>query len=139
MDALNDLIHCINANHFTAQYVADHSGLDRKTVAAIMSGETDNPRIQTLEAIAQVCDGSIKFETKLSQYSVLSGDVSYYIKVIADKQQIIDQTQQHQAEVVEMYKQTIKKKDAWIWRLFITCVVLIAISVYMAAIAPVGI
>lgn len=139
MDALNDLIHCINANHFTAQYIADHSGLDRKTVAAIMSGETDNPRIQTLEAISQVCDGCIKFETKLSQYSVMSGDLSYYMKIIADKQQMLEATEKHQAEVNEMYKQTIKKKDAWIWRLFITCVVLIVIAVYMAAIAPLGV
>ena len=133
MSTIESIVNCIKANHYSAQYIADRTGLDRKTVASIINGESDNPRIQTLEAIAQVLDGQVKFETNLGSYSAHTADVSYYVKMIADKQQIIDEMHSERELQAKVTEQQLKQKDTWIWRLFCLCIGLMLVAVFMAA------
>lgn len=83
---IKDIIADAQLRHMSAQQIADASGLDRKTVAAILSGETDNPKIETVQAIAHALHGEINYSTIDSRYAVKTGDVSYYRTMIATKE-----------------------------------------------------
>lgn len=87
---MNNIIKEIAADaqirHMSAQQIADAAGLDRKTVASILNGETDNPKIETLQAIAAALHSEITYSTLDSRYAKQSGDVSYYRTMIATKE-----------------------------------------------------
>ena len=74
----------------SAQQISDITGLDRKTVAGILSGENENPKLETVSAIAKALGGEIIFSTPDSRAAVSSGSISYYRSMIASLQAEVD-------------------------------------------------
>ena len=107
---MKDLATDAAMQHMSAQHIADRTGLDRKTVSAILTGETDSPKLQTLQTIAECLGGSVAYVTKDSFAAVKSGDISYYRTMIAG------------------LHYEAARKDRWLKVLFITCLGLIVLD-----------
>lgn len=102
--------------HVSAQCIADCTGMDRKTIAAVLSGETENPKIETLQAIVSCLHGEITYSTPDSRAAIRSGDISYYRTMLAN------------------LRETISEKNAWLLRLFLVACALIASNILTALI-----
>ena len=116
---VKDIIADENAQRMTASHIAEAAGLDRKTVSSILNGENENPKIETLQAIARCLGGEIIYSTVDSTAAVKSGDISYYRTLIAAANKAIEQ------------------KQEWIKALFITCLGLIAANITVGMVAMV--
>lgn len=133
MEILDEIICIAKSNNISPQVIADRSGLDRKTVTSILSGDNTNPRIQTVEAIASVVGAEISVETDLSRAARSSGEIAYYRRVISDKQDLLEHIiAQHQKTEADL-RQVIAVKNKWIERLFVVALLFIAVSVFLGA------
>ena len=83
----------------TVQHVIDITGMDRKTVSGILDGTAENPKCESVQAVAEAIGGRITYspegETKLED---------------------------------DLVKQALKAKDKWIKWLFLTCIGLIVLD-----------
>lgn len=116
-NVLTDLMADASAQHMSAQAIADHALLDRKTVSSILSGENANPKLETVQAIARALGGDIVYQTTDSRSAVRNSDVSYYRTMISNMQHEID------------------AKSRWLRALFITCLGLIAATILLSIIS----
>lgn len=83
MQVIKDLQADAHIQMLSSSKIADMTGLDKKTVNSIMTGDNDNPKIQTVEAIAHALGAEIVYSTVDSKAAVKSGDVSYYRTLLA--------------------------------------------------------
>lgn len=136
MEIINELISIAKANNVSAQSIADRAGLDRKTVSSILSGENSNPRVQTVEAIAEALKAELIIETDLSRaVRTSSGELAYYRKCIADKQELVDHMQEQYQKTETNLRRIIEDKNRWIERLFVVALFFIITSVVLGVFA----
>lgn len=114
---IQDMASDANVQHISVQQITDRTGLDRKTVSLILSGETESPKLQTLQDIASCLGGSIGYITNDSRNAVKTSDISYYRTMISDM------------------KNQLMIKEKWLKWLFFTCIGLTAIDAITTIIA----
>lgn len=85
------LIALKSARNLTNQQIADLSGVPLSTVTRILSGQTENPNIQTIADIVGALDGSM--------------DDILGLKSPAQKEPV------SHTELIELYKEIIRNKD----------------------------
>ena len=85
------LIALKTARNLTNQQIADLSGVPLSTVTRILSGQTENPNIQTIADIVGALDGSMD-------------------DILGLKSQAQKEPQSH-TDLIELYKEIIRNKD----------------------------
>ena len=112
----------------TTNQISDKCGLPASTISRILSGQTDNPTIQTLYDIVVIgMGGSIDALVGVTS-SLSSGEKALYENMLAyrkdEKQRLIDDKD----KIIADKNEIIKSKDAWIRRLFIIAIISIIIA-----------
>lgn len=130
-------------SHMTNQQIAEKSNIPESTVARIFSGKTPNPTIATVISMARAMGGSVAdllidedgtgTEDELSDVSEAemqdcggeaAGDKAPAVSELGSDSQAPRQTESSAArdkiyeDIIELYRIEMKKKDAWLSRLF---------------------
>lgn len=96
----------------TALEISEKSGIPESTVTRIFSGKTANPTVATIVAIYKAMGGTAA--------EIFGDDVR--VNVVSE----VSPTSKESAELITLYKETIKTKDRYIKVLSIALAVLIA-------------
>lgn len=107
------LIALKTARNLTNQQIADLSGVPLSTVTRILSGQTENPNIQTIADIVGALDGSM--------------DDILGLKTTAQKEP------QTHTELIELYKEIIRTKDKYIKALAIALACIVGVILVLLA------
>ena len=102
----------------TAQQIAEKSEVPESTITRILSGKTSNPTIANVIAIWKAMGGKA---TDLFDDNMKVDVVSEAPQVVAPQ---VDE--KLYAEIINMYKESLKSKDKWIKVLFMVVVSLTA-------------
>lgn len=105
----------------TINQIAERCGLPASTVSRVISGQTDNPTIQTLYEIVVVgMGGSLDVLVGNSPH-LSAGEKSMYERLISEKEK-------EAKHLITEHGKTIKYKNRWILILFIVAMIAIAIA-----------
>lgn len=124
-------------SHMTNQQIAEKSNVPESTVARIISGKTPNPTISTVASMARAMGGSAAdfFDEKEASFASEKGEntdaptAEKTEKSGAANESIACAREEHPSEekyysrqchedIIALYQSAIRKKDAWIKRLF---------------------
>lgn len=125
-------------SHMTNQQIAEKSNVPESTVARIISGKTPNPTISTVASMARAMGGSAADffdEEEEASFAPEKGEntdapaVEKTEKSGAANESIACAREEHPSEekyysrqchedIIALYQSAIRKKDAWIKRLF---------------------
>lgn len=124
-------------SHMTNQQIAEKSNVPESTVARIISGKTPNPTITTVASMARAMGGSAAdfFDEEEASFAPEKGEntdaptVEKTEKSRAANESITCAREEHPSEekyysrqchedIIALYQSAIRKKDAWIKRLF---------------------
>lgn len=113
--------------HLTIQWVSDESKVPASTISRILSGRTDNPSVQNLVAIC--CAVGVSLDE-------LFGLAAPKIEPEPPRPEPVPQPVVGRgAEFAAVYADQLAAKDAWIRRLFFTCVGLVGALTALALVA----
>lgn len=105
----------------TVNNIAERCGLPASTVSRVISGQTDNPTIQTLyEIVVEGMGGSLDalfgITSKLS-----AGEKNMYERLLSEKEK-------EAKHLITEHGKTVRYKNTWILILFIVAIIAIAIA-----------
>ena len=119
--------------HMTNQQIAEKSNIPESTVARIFSGKTPNPTVTTVVSMARAMGGSAadllneEDGTKTDE-NAANNAMSQKSDESVEKTAAAEQGLQHSGDItptekmyedmINLYKDEIRKKDVWISRLF---------------------
>lgn len=103
-----------DATRMTTQQIAERSGVPASTISRILSGQTDSPSVHNIVAICRAVGVSLDELFGISQPKIEPEPP----KPEPAPQPVVE----HGAELAAAYKDQLAAKDAWIRRLFATCV-----------------
>ncbi len=136
-------------SHMTNQQIAEKSNVPESTVARIISGKTPNPTITTVASMARAMGGSAAdFFDEADEKTADNAEVSKTdenagagttdkpdltnINVASDRGGNLPEDQfylkKYHEDIIALYQSAIRKKDAWIKRLF-WCLVVIMLFI----------
>ena len=99
----------------TNQQLSDLSGVPVGTINRILSGQTDNPSLQTVCDMVLAMDGSLDEIVGIKE----TPDENAEKKVRANQ------------EILSLYESMIASKNQWIHRLFVCCCVLTLVLIFL--------
>lgn len=117
-------------SHMTNQQIAEKSNVPESTVARIFSGKTPNPTIATVLSMARAMGGSAadlineddgaKTSSETEDGSIVSSNDN---EANASEQDVppVESNpfdMKYYEDIINFYKNSLKKKDEWIARLF---------------------
>ena len=132
-------------SHMTNQQIAEKSNLPESTVARIFSGKTPNPTVATVVAMMRAMGGSP--EDVMGGKATSDADHLKSAGESEDKSSAFNRSgpstqdpkpseytdfrDKYYDDVVNMYKNELKKKDAWLVRLFWCLVSIMAFILFV--------
>ena len=106
-------------SHMTNQRIAEKSNIPESTVARIFSGKTPNPSMTTVMSMARAMGGSaadfMGDDKPAEEQATPEGKDVAQNKLSSEELSAIIQ---YYESAIQLYTDTIKKKDQWILRLF---------------------
>lgn len=105
----------------TTNQIAKKCGLPASTISRLLSGQTDNPTIQTLYEIVVVGMGG-SIDALFGIVSPLSGgEKQMYERMLKDKEE-------EKQRIIKEHNKAVKYKNKWILWLFVVAVIAIGIA-----------
>lgn len=121
-------------SHMTNQRIAEKSNIPESTVARIFSGKTPNPSMTTVMSMVRAMGGSaadfMSDDKPAEEQATPEGTDVTQNKLSSEE---LSAMVQYYENAIQLYTDTIEKKDQWILRLF-WCLAAVALSVLLVLI-----